>query len=85
MKNKELLPCPFCGSEAEVEQIPGAIYDEFVAHCENLKCIAFYIGYLDEGIYSTEEEAIVAWNTRKNKIPVGSGENYEVTHNENTI
>ena len=45
----ELLPCPFCGGKAEVEQIPSATWDKFVAHCKSSKCIAFYIGYCDDG------------------------------------
>lgn len=60
----ELLPCPFCGGKAEVEQIPSATWDKFVAHCKSSKCIAFYIGYCDEGIYDTRTKAIEAWNTR---------------------
>lgn len=58
----ELKPCPFCGGKAEVEQIPGAVWDKFVAHCKSSKCIAFYIGYCDEGIYDTKTKAIEAWN-----------------------
>ena len=60
----ELKPCPFCGGEAEVEQIPSAVWDKFVAHCKSSKCIAFYIGYCDEGIYDTKTKAIEAWNGR---------------------
>ena len=70
MQNKDcpkLLNCPFCGGKAEVEQIPSATYDKFVAHCKSSKCIAFYIGYCDEGIYDTRTKAINAWNTRTPK------------------
>ena len=63
----KLLPCPFCGGKAEVEQIPSATWDKFVAHCKSSKCIAFYIGYCDEGIYATRTKAINAWNTRTSK------------------
>ena len=61
---KELKPCPFCGGEAKVEKEPFATWDEFIAHCNNPKCIAFYLGYYDEGLYKTEEQAIEAWNRR---------------------
>ena len=37
MTDKELLLCPFCGGEAEVEQIPSAVWDKFVAHCKSSK------------------------------------------------
>jgi hypothetical protein len=60
----ELKPCPFCGGIAEVEQIPSAVFDEFVARCKSRKCIAFYIGYCDEGIYKTKTKAVEAWNRR---------------------
>jgi hypothetical protein len=60
----ELKPCPFCGVKAEVEQIPSAVWDKFVAHCKSVKCIAFYVGYCDEGIYDTKTKAIEAWNRR---------------------
>ena len=60
----ELKQCPFCGGKAEVEQIPTATFDKFVPHCKSRKCIAFYIGYCDEGIYNTRSMAIAAWNRR---------------------
>ena len=64
----ELLLCPFCGGKAEVEQIPSATWDKFVVHCKSSKCIAFYIGYVDEGIYETRARAIEAWNRRAGDI-----------------
>ena len=64
MSDIKLKPCPFCGGKAEVEQIAGATWDKFVAHCKSSKCIAFYIGYVDEGIYPTKTKAIEAWNRR---------------------
>lgn len=81
MVNTELKPCPFCGGEAKVEYIPEAYFDKFIAHCKSSKCIAFYLGYGDEGLFSTEEKAITAWNKRSDKIPVGNGQDYEVVHN----
>lgn len=80
MSKTELKPCPFCGGEAKVEYIPEAYFDKFVAHCKSSKCIAFYVGYVDEGLFSTEEKAIKAWNTRTNTIPVGNGKDYTVVN-----
>ena len=66
MKNKELLPCPFCGGEAALAY---GVYDRWI-FCK--KCGA------STKQYETNEEAIAAWNTRTNTIPVGNGEDYEV-------
>ena len=60
----KLKPCPFCGGKAEITQIPMAQFDAFTPHCKNRKCVAFYIGYDDEGIYDTISSAIEAWNRR---------------------
>ena len=60
----DLRPCPFCGGEATVIEFPNSLWDKFAPVCENHKCVAFYIGYSDEGLYNTEEKAIEAWNTR---------------------
>lgn len=50
-----LLPCPFCGGEAELHStIPT--YDSF--YC----CICLDCGVATR--FSTEAEAIAAWNTR---------------------
>ena len=68
MKNKELLPCPFCGGEAEIEKF----YD---SGCWFLKCTGCFA---QTNIMGTKEMAIDRWNTRTNKIPVGNGKDYEV-------
>ena len=51
-KEKKLLPCPFCGGEAEI------VSSEFGIHvkCKNEKC-----WNID---YHSEQQAIKAWNTR---------------------
>ena len=51
----ELLPCPFCGGEAYI-YAPGPI--EHHVACKNPSCYAETHGW------STEAEAIAAWNTR---------------------
>ena len=50
-----LLPCPFCGGEAEIRtQAFGGVV--FFAWCDSCETRGDY--------YCTEAEAIAAWNTR---------------------
>lgn len=67
----KLLPCPFCGGEAEYSMIdsssviPFGIINHFVT-CKN-HCL--------EGLYSrgnTKEEAIEAWNNRPSPWHTGT-------------
>lgn len=60
MKNEvKLLPCPFCGGEAEIDSDKiGKGKSLYYAYCKNY-CITQY------GYYSSKESAITAWNTRK--------------------
>ena len=53
MNNKELLPCPFCGGEAEINGISEVHY----ISCKNC--------YAETRVYGSKAEAINAWNTRK--------------------
>jgi len=66
----ELLPCPFCGSPAELHQESGAV-DQFRWHvgCSRVdvdaegvetECIA----YLPQTDYARKADAIAAWNRR---------------------
>ena len=50
----ELLPCPFCGSEAFLSK--GISWDE-------VRCKSCRAG----GVYSTSHNAVAAWNRRDNK------------------
>lgn len=58
-KGRELLPCPFCCSEAKVIA-KNIILDEsfFSVKCTNLNCQCSLAWFL------TREEAINAWNYR---------------------
>jgi hypothetical protein len=59
-----LLPCPFCGGEAQLEEIDsrssktGAV--AFSAGCHNEGCI----GYQSMSTYARRTEAANAWNKR---------------------
>lgn len=57
----ELLPCPFCGGEAEVQhqtrELYGDVVDWYGVYCKKQFC-----GYVSG--QSTEAEAVAAWNTR---------------------
>jgi Lar family restriction alleviation protein len=53
---EELLPCPFCGSEASIN---SGTEDHYVV-CRNDDCAAAIIARS----FSSPEEAIAAWNRR---------------------
>lgn len=55
----ELLPCPFCGGEADLIDISDEYEGEYwVAHqCANGTSV-------ETNSYDTEAEAIAAWNSR---------------------
>lgn len=64
--SEELLPCPFCGGEAEIlEAIVEFIYKEIGIYAICKKCRA------STQYYKTKEEALTAWNRRADGwIPV---------------
>ena len=74
MRDNELKPCPFCGGEAELRiqnHIPKG-YD-YTPRCKDKSCC----GRLTKK-YGTKSIAVYMWNRRKNTIPAGNGEDYEV-------
>ena len=54
----ELLPCPFCGGEAEICHVTQLWEprDSYWAKCKNCR--------INGAHHTTEAEAIEAWNTR---------------------
>ncbi len=58
MTEQKLLPCPFCGGEAEAIQVYAT---EWYVECTKCPCTMI-------GGYYTEEEAIEAWNTRVGEV-----------------
>lgn len=52
---EELLPCPFCGGDAEIESIPSFRNSNFV-RCKI--CLSSIRGY------DTKDKAVAAWNRR---------------------
>lgn len=59
-KEKKLLPCPFCGSEATLNK-PEFLYSRaYIPYCTNNLCGCA----LDAG-YPSKKDAIDAWNNRK--------------------
>jgi len=62
----EAIKCPFCDSEGVYEFTHFADYSEsYIVGCKNEDCIAhqMYIGHE----YYDAQEALLKWNTRKDK------------------
>lgn len=57
MSNKELLPCPFCGGEADIHT-----YEDMLTDKNYTEVVCGYCGVGTKG--DTQSEAIDAWNTR---------------------
>jgi Lar family restriction alleviation protein len=55
----ELLPCPFCGGEADIEEIPGSPFTN-EPYTWAVGCKSCNIGWYEE----TQAEATSKWNRR---------------------
>ena len=55
----KLLPCPFCGGEAGLEEVPGSPFTD-EPYAWGVGCNECNIGWYKE----TETEAAAAWNRR---------------------
>lgn len=69
MNNKELLPCPFCGGEAELVCVDGEFY---MACCKKCHSSTSFAKVFEDGTAAeaTKIETITAWNTRYNSMIV---------------
>ena len=61
LSDAELLPCPFCGGDAEMR---GHKAPEFWVGCPAIGCKATTEGF------GSQERAARAWNTRANQLAV---------------
>ena len=57
----ELLPCPFCGGEAQMGINKESTVREYFVGCMNCHIRLYKVGYKR---FYDEAEAIEAWNTR---------------------
>lgn len=55
----ELLPCPFCGGEADIKKWTSTPFAIVVCKTKDCPCSSF-----GTNCYNNEQEAIEAWNTR---------------------
>lgn len=55
----KLMPCPFCGGEADIEEITGGPYTDEL-YVWGVGCKECNIGWYKD----TRKEAIEAWNGR---------------------
>lgn len=60
----EILNCPFCGSEASIEEVTDNAVDDvrFTIGCNNIYSIC--MGFQLLTTFATRGEAIEAWNKR---------------------
>lgn len=62
--DQPILPCPFCGSSASVEEFPGGVKGSlFSVGCDSDQ-EASCMGYQSLTTFNTQKEAVAAWNKR---------------------
>lgn len=69
----DLLPCPFCGGQAEIHathDVDTGEIDGWFVWCNNKRCEC----KPETNDYTTEAEAVAAWNTRAERTckPLGT-------------
>jgi len=64
LTEKDMLPCPFCGSEAMVDTIDPNADSPWVASCTNEESDCAGVIYRPNAFYGTRDAAIAAWNYR---------------------
>lgn len=64
MSEKELLPCPFCGSKARLVRIAAGC----AAECTGCG-VRMMLGSVGVGWYATDGEAAADWNRRQPSAP----------------
>lgn len=58
VEQQKLKPCPFCGSEAWIEEWADGCDGTYRVRCCDTRCD------VETQIYLTEQEAIQVWNRR---------------------
>ena len=68
MITERILPCPFCGGPASVEELGAS----FSVGCCN-RDEAARLGYQSLTVFATRSEAVAAWNRRHLPSPLEQG------------
>ena len=59
----DLLPCPFCGNDAALVRASNSLNNYLFVQCLNNDCVC------ESDFYTTEADAIAAWNRRAPTVP----------------
>lgn len=63
----KILPCPFCGADASIEEIPCLEGVQFSVGCGS-DSAADCMGYQSLTVFNTRGDAIRAWNRRPQSL-----------------
>ncbi len=72
-----LLPCPWCGSKAELSDTTYLNTKSFAArwvHEHSVRCARYFKGCFTSKTARTPEEAVAKWNTRAANAPISATE-----------